>query len=354
MSEKLNETHSNVNAQSNRAFDLESYDGKNPNETSSYGKKSLNDASEFAQKSSQIFEEEMDAKQYRLRERAKQGIIEKALGKKKIASENIIYRPNLNIPTEEQVEKAVEILEYGTMNGKIVDDAIKGKWNMYKSEKKRFEMARLELSDPITAEKIVSQDIQGWHGTSSRGLIGVLRHGLRSQYELSQQGIERVTGERLLTKEHKERKFVSFTADIKTAIRYASYGDYTDKNKSKYLVHDSDMAVAKSAKKFIKNEIKDGNDLARDNFPVLIGINGEYVEQKESKGEIYTIFSDMDNEFGLDKVDKQDIKILAVPDNKRQIVADALNQARLDEVIQIVSFDSIKYAVDKTWQIKKS
>lgn len=314
-------------------------------EKSAYGKMSLEDGGYFAVQAGVVFDEEMNREAYRLR--AKQGLIDRVLGKKKHESDDTIYRPNLNMPTSRQVEKAVEVLEHGTIDGRVVDDAIIGRWNSSKAEKKRLEMARLELVDPITTERIVAQNIQGWHGVSSRGLIGILRHGMHSQYGLTQKGLARVTGESLPVKEAAERKFVSFTADIGTAVMYAGGDDYTSSSRTKYIQHDSDMAAAKAAKDFIKNELKSGNKLARKNFPVLVGISGDYVKHKKSKGEAYTVLSDMSNEFGLDGVDRQEIKVLAVPDDQRQLVLEALEKAGLKNNIQIVSFDSLKYVADK-------
>lgn len=248
---------------------------------------------------------------------------------------------------------------------------IMGKTNATTVYDKKGQLLAIYQNDPDLAERIVKQNIVGFHASNSASLWGVLQHGLLSAAELRARGHNIGSGERTFSKKNGEStiRFADWRAP--RTIEHYSVGSSGNTQISPELLEQQAEEFRKSAdanKKtslaanpseedpYVYNALHVADDMAKladflrtnpesdeaklvaGNFPVAYGLSANGytmyarvtsvpkeetpasmgVATKHNKVIVEIVPSDATGEFMVygSEVPKEDIPIIAVPNNR--------------------------------------
>ena len=177
------------------------------------------------------------------------------------------------------------ILYDGQYGNYSVDTDLTNKGSATLEMGRRASMAYILATNPETFEILYQNNINLFHGTNINALPNILNYGMNSFDELSKKRIDVLTGEES-TRKYNGRSFISFTDDLDTAIGYAG----------------------------IKPSFEDSQ---RDkSFGMLIGISSNDVKNLKT----CRVYSDTPEIGIINNVPLENIKVIAVPENKVQFV----------------------------------
>lgn len=187
-----------------------------------------------------------------------------------------------------------------SVNGDLyMEEEVSYKNNPGIEGRKRMDMAYLLLNNPQMVETIQKSKAHFFHGTNANALFNILKYGIYSEKKSFDNNIDVVTGEEWSRRDVK-RNFVSLTDCLDIALRYAN-------------MQPTDVEAQ-------KNELL--------NFGVVIGVSLESMEGITAFG----VDSDISEVGVLGSVPIDNIKFLAVPDDKVEFVKKMIGNKKIEVV----------------------
>ena len=192
--------------------------------------------------------------------------------------------------------------------------------------KKRIGYTYILATNPETADILVQNNINIFHGTNANALPNILKYGMQSVDEQANNGIVSSSGEEW-SRINGKRDFISFTDDIDTALDYASISPKENK-------------------------------LSQESFGVLIGMSSKNLRQLRT----CSVHSDLPEIGIMGNLPLEYINSIAVPEDKvefvRKLVGDQeiiVLPVAIDEKFYYISsgFGEISIDTEKAKKIAK-